>query len=90
MNFDTLTPHQHRVITLRCSGYTNAAIADSLSVTQQAVKNVLTDAYERLGIKRNYRSGQSSAVCHELGYQAGRRDVLDEIDRRLNRLLKAA
>lgn len=48
-----LTPHQRETLRLVANGYANKAIALRLGLREQDVKNRLTRAYARLGLRGN-------------------------------------
>ena len=45
-----LTPRQHDVIELMAQGYSNAAIADELSLTERSVETYVSIIYQELGV----------------------------------------
>ena len=53
-----LTPRQYEILSLIAQGYTNAAIADQLGLSEKSVQNHINSLYQQLGLDREDASVQ--------------------------------
>lgn len=77
--WNSLTPQQRRVVTLRCEGSTNAEIGAQICIEGQTVKNTITGALRKLHpVARGAKAGNRGAmetVCWRIGYESAIRDI---------------
>jgi hypothetical protein len=74
--WDTLTPHERRVISMRCRGKSRKEICADMSISEVSVRNHITNANtklrEGLGFPETRRGQLDMAVvCWRYGYEVG-------------------
>ena len=74
----TLTPREREVLTLMAEGRTNAAIAESLVVTERAVEKHVSNIFWKLGLTATGRRTAACSRCSPSSAAADRRPIATE------------
>jgi DNA-binding CsgD family transcriptional regulator len=64
----TLTPRQMQALVLAGTGLTTPLIARRMDISAQRVKNLLSEAYERLGLEPDPHRRSLLAALHAMGW----------------------
>lgn len=62
-DFATLSPQEHRVLSLVSQGKTNKEIGSAMGLSEKTVKNYLSNVFQKLDIRRRSQAAALFAAC---------------------------